>query len=286
MKKILITGANSYIGTSVQNWLEKEPQKYEVVTLDMRNPKWTEYDFSKFDVVFHVAGIVHSSKKKSMEDLYFKINRDLAIEVAKKSKQSGVKHFIFMSSMLVYNSHESKISKTTRPNPNSYYGLSKLQAEDGIIGLSDGSFKVCILRPPMVYGLKSKGNFPKLATFANKTFVFPKFNNKRSAIYIDNLSSSIKFLIDHDEHGIFFPQNSTHYCTYSIVNTIASLRNKKIWFTILLNPIIYLLRPVLPIFRKIFGDFYYDMDMSGELLLNNKVDFTDSIDRSIPPIKD
>ena len=56
MKKVLITGANSYIGTNVEQWLLKEPDKYHVETLDMKDPNWINFDFSKFDVVFHVAG--------------------------------------------------------------------------------------------------------------------------------------------------------------------------------------------------------------------------------------
>ena len=84
MKKILITGANSYIGTSVEKWLDKS--EYVVDTVDMIDGTWKEKDFSKYDVVFHVAGIAHVSTDPNMEDLYYKVNRDLTIKTAKKAK--------------------------------------------------------------------------------------------------------------------------------------------------------------------------------------------------------
>ena len=67
-----------------------------------------------------------------MKDLYFKVNKDLTIETAQKAKESGVKQFIFMSSMIVYNSKENRITLDTKPNPNNFYGLSKLKAEEGL----------------------------------------------------------------------------------------------------------------------------------------------------------
>src|SRR5690554_5644383 len=137
MKRVLITGANSYIGTNVEKWLLKEPDKFHVETLDMKNPNWFDFDFSKFDVVFHVAGIAHSTPKKSEKDLYYRVNTQLAIDTAKIVKESGVKQFIFMSSMIVYNKKERRITKDTLPNPNNFYGDSKLQAEIGLIGLED-----------------------------------------------------------------------------------------------------------------------------------------------------
>src|SRR6056297_1230510 len=159
MKKILITGANSYIGTSVEKWLLKEPEKYKVDTLDMKNHSWKEKDFSGYDVVFHVAGIAHVSSDPKMEDLYYKVNRDLAIETAEKAKKDGVKQFIFMSSIIVYGNSDIKngvITINTIPKPANFYGNSKLQAEESILPLADESFKIIILSPPMIYGKGSK----------------------------------------------------------------------------------------------------------------------------------
>jgi len=129
IKRVLITGSNSYVGTTVEKWLMKEPDQFYVETISVRGEAWKSFDFSKFDVVFHVAGIAHIKKTKKNKDLYFKVNKDLAFEVAEKAKDSGVSQFIFMSSMIVYNSKETKITKDTIPNPDNFYGKSKLEAE-------------------------------------------------------------------------------------------------------------------------------------------------------------
>ena len=87
MKRILITGKGSYIGTHFKEYLEKEPQNYYVEELDMVDGSWKDFDFSDFDVVYHVAGIAHIKEVKENEELYYKVNRDLVIEVAKKAKE-------------------------------------------------------------------------------------------------------------------------------------------------------------------------------------------------------
>ncbi len=279
MKRVLITGANSYIGTNVERWLLKEPDKYHVETLDMKDPNWVNFDFSKFDVVFHVAGIAHSTPKKSEKDLYYRVNTQLTIDTAKIAKEAGVKQFIFMSSMIVYSSKERVITKDTKPNPDNFYGDSKLQAEIGLNKLSDKTFKIVVLRPPMIYGPNSKGNFPRLMSFARKSFIFPNFKNKRSMLYIDNLSNSIKYLIDNEVEGLFFPQNSEYMCTSEIVRMSAKLINKRIWFTRIFNPIIYLARGLISVVNKMFSDSYYDVNMSKELIKLNIVTNSDSINK-------
>ncbi len=278
MKRVLITGANSYVGTNVEKWLMKEPDRYYVETLDMKDPNWKNFDFSKFDVVFHVAGIAHVSTKKSMKDLYFKVNRDLTIETAKKAKESGVKQFIFMSSMIVYNSKETRITKDTIPNPDNFYGLSKLQAEERILPLQSESFTVVVLRPPMIYGVSSKGNFPKLKKLASKTPIFPKIKNQRSMLFIDNLCNTIHHLINNQKSGIFFPQNRDYSCTSDIVQYFAKKSNHKVWFTRLFNPLIYLFRKYITVINKLFSDSFYDLSLSNDILAYLSISLNESIE--------
>ncbi len=177
-------------------------------TVDTFDYKWKEADFSKYDVVFHVAGIAHVDAPKSMEALYYKVNRDLTLEIAPHAKACGVKQFIFMSSMIVY--HESKslksevITKDTKPQPNGFYGNSKLEAEEGLNNLADSTFKVVNLRPPMIYGSDCKGNFMWLVWLAGVTPVFLEFHNKRSMLYIDNLWEFVKQVILLEKAGTFF----------------------------------------------------------------------------------
>ena len=168
-KRILITGAHSYVGTSFEKWLSQWPDKYHVDTIDMIDGAWREKSFEGYDVVFHVAGIAHRKETKENAHEYYEINRDLAVATAKKAKQDGVSQFIFMSTMGVYGMLTGVITKETVPNPKTHYGKSKLQAEEQIQELSDGSFKVVILRPPMIYGKNCTGNYAKLSAFAKDT---------------------------------------------------------------------------------------------------------------------
>src|SRR6056297_1309465 len=265
MKKILITGANSYIGTSVEKWLLKEPDKYQVDTIDMKSDYWKEKDFSGYDVVFHVAGIAHVSSDPTMEDLYYKVNRDLAIETAQKAKKDGVRQFIFMSSIIVYGNSNIKngvININTVPKPANFYGDSKLQAEKGILPLAEESFKVIILRPPMIYGIGSKGNYPRLSKTAQKLPIFPDYENKRSMLHIDNLCEFIKLMIDNEESGTFFPQNREYVKTTDMVKIIAEVHGKKIILTKLFNPILKLMVNRVNIINKVFGNLVYDQKMS------------------------
>lgn len=261
MKKILITGANSYIGTSLEKWLGQYPEEYIVDTIDMIDGSWREKDFSGYDVVFHVAGIAHVKETKENYDLYYKVNRDLAYETAKKCKKDGVKQFVFLSSMSVYGMETGVINMNTPVKPSNAYGKSKKEAEDLIFKLAAKSFTVSTLRPPMVYGNGCKGNYQKLAKLALITSIFPEIDNRRSMIYIDNLSEFIKLLIDNQSGGLFFPQNDEYVNISEMVRLIAEVHENGIVMTKLFNPLLRILN--ISVINKVFGDLMYDMIMSN-----------------------
>lgn len=265
MKRVLITGKNSYIGTSLENWLYKELSLYQVDTIDMKDALWKEKDFSQYDVVFHVAGIAHVLSDRKMEELYYKVNRDLAVDTAKKAKAEGVKQFIFMSSIIVYgDSSRNKrvIDKNTVPIPSNFYGNSKLQAEEGIKSLEDDNFRIVILRPPMIYGKGSKGNYPRLAKAVQKLPIFPDVNNQRSMLHTDNLCEFIKAMIDYEESGLFFPQNAEYVKTSEMVKLIAEAHGKKVRMVKVFNPLLKLLGLKIGLINKVFGNLVYEQSMS------------------------
>lgn len=264
MKRILITGANSYIGTSFENWLEKYPDKYEIDTVDMIDSSWKDKDFSTYDVVFHVAGIAHVSSDPKLEELYYKVNRDLTIETAKKAKEEGVGQFIFMSSIIVYGDggkHKRVIDRDTIPSPSNFYGNSKLQAEEGIKALKDESFRIVVLRPPMIYGKGSKGNYPRLSKAAQRLPIFPDIDNERSMLHIDNLCEFIRLMIDNDESGLFFPQNKEYVKTSEMVRLISEAHGKKIRLTRVFNPALRMMHGI-GVVNKVFGNLVYEKSMS------------------------
>ncbi|MCA0985187.1 NAD-dependent epimerase/dehydratase family protein [Halobacillus yeomjeoni] len=265
MKKILITGKNSYVGNSLKKWLINHSNRYEIHTLSLRCESWKEEDFSIYDVVFHVAGIAHVSSDPRMEEEYYRVNRDLTINVAKKAKDDGVAQFIFMSSIIVYGDssfNEMVIDHNTVPNPSNYYGKSKLQAEEGIKSLEDKDYNIVIIRPPMIYGKGSKGNYPKLASVARKVPLFPNVENKRSMLHIDNLTELIRILIDREDCGMFFPQNEEYVNTSEMVRLIAEAHGKRIRLTKVFNPVLKILGLKVEIINKVFGNLIYEKSMS------------------------
>jgi nucleoside-diphosphate-sugar epimerase len=200
-----------------------------------------------------------------MEELYYRINRDLTIKTAEKAKKNGVKQFIFMSSIIVYGDsscNKKLISKDTIPNPSNFYGNSKLQAEKGIKLLNDHNFKVVIIRSPMVYGKGSKGNFPRLSKVAQKLHIFPDVDNERSLIHIDNLCEFIKLMIDNEEDGLYFPQNKEYVKISEVVRLLAEAHGKKILMTKAFNPIIKAMCPKFRIISKVFGNLAYEKSIS------------------------
>lgn len=266
MKRVLITGANSFVGSNIEKWLLKTPGEFEVDTVDTMKEAWKQADYTKYDAVFHVAGIAHVDPKPEMAPLYYKVNRDLAIEVAKWAKEHGVKQFIYMSSGIVYKASKSLKGdiKTpeTKPEPNDFYGDSKLQAEKGLKELYCETFKICILRPPMIYGPGNKGNLPRLAWFATKTPVFPAWHNKRSMLHVYNLAEFVKQIILREMEGTFFPQNAKYADTVEIVRQFAKEHGHKIWISRTFNPFVWIGSFFLPAIPKMFADSYYVQEMS------------------------
>lgn len=271
MKKILIVGTNSYVGTSVEKYLSQWPEKFEIRSVATLNDEWKSADFSAFDTVYHVAGIAHSDTSKVTDEqkaLYYSVNTDLAVNVAKKAKEEGVKQFIFMSSAIVYGDSapigkEKVITRDTPCSPANFYGDSKLQAENGIRKLSDESFKVVILRCPMIYGYGSKGNFPTLEKMALKLKLFPKVKNARSMLYIKNLAEFVRLIIENEEEGIFWPCNKETANTSELVKLIAACHGKNVALVPGLGWALKLLAFVTGYVNKAFGNLTYEEQTSA-----------------------
>lgn len=271
MIRVLITGANSYIGTTFENYIKAtHPDEIAIETVDMIDGTWREKDFSPYDAVFHVAGIAHADTGKvspERQAFYYQINRDLTVETAQKAKQDGVKQFIFMSSAIVYGESApigrmKLITPDTQPNPANFYGDSKLQAENGILPLQSENFNVVVLRPPMIYGKGSKGNYPVLSKLARKLPVFPQVNNQRSMLYVENLCAFVRLMILNNEQGIFHPQNGEYSNTAQLVKMIAGCHNKRIWMVKRFGWALKLLSHITGLVNKAFGSMTYEMEMS------------------------
>ncbi|MDD3323369.1 MAG: NAD-dependent epimerase/dehydratase family protein [Paludibacter sp.] len=228
--------------------------------------KFRQNGFDVKTVCQHGNPIKNRIGYTSNRDLYFKVNRDLTLEVAKLAKDSKVNHFIFLSSMSVYGIDEGVITKSTKEQPKTAYGISKLEAESLLKSIESSDFKVAILRPPMVYGDGCKGNYNTLIHFAERFPFFPSIRNKRSMLFIDTLCEFVKDIINRNANGLFFPQNVEYSCTSNLVMDIAKKNGKTIMLLPFLNPLIRFLM-ICPgkigiITKKAFGNLVYDSSMS------------------------
>ena len=262
MRRILITGRNSYTGNALKEYLSQWNDKYETETISLRNEAWKSESFSGFDSVFHVAGIAHDSTKGSDKEAYYAVNSQLAYDTARKAMNDGVRQFIFMSSSIVYGNHQGLITNDTEINPSSYYGESKVKAEDMLRSLECENFRVCILRCPMIYGRGCKGNYVLLSKIARVLPAFPYVKNFRSMLYVKNMAEFVRLVIEHDESGIFWPQNGIYSNTSELVRMIACVHGRNIKLIHHTESAIRFMSRFSGKIRKAFGSLAYDMSMS------------------------
>lgn len=296
VKKVLITGAGSYIGETFRAYAGKHYPALHIDAVDMLDGSWRDKDFSSYDIVYHVAGIAHAdvgNVSEETKEKYYKVNTDLAVEVARKCKVEGVKEFIFMSSMIVYGDSaqygkKKVVDEHTVPHPANFYGDSKLQADVAVRDLADDGFKVIVLRPPMIYGKGSKGNYPTLAKLAKKLPVFPKIENERSMLHIDNLCEflcQIMLVEFTTPEVVLIPQNAEWANTSEMVREIADVGGKSIKLLKVLNPAVWLGSKVPGkiggLVNKAFGNSAYEKSISVyEGIDYQKVDLKESIGRT------
>lgn len=268
MKKILIIGEGSYIGCAVENALSfpAESATATVDTVDVRGGAPSVEAFVGYDAVVHVAGIVHA--KGAKEELYMRVNRDLAVTCAERAREAGVGQFIFFSTMNVYGKTAGCITKDTPPSPRSPYGRSKWEAEQRLSALRTDRFAVCILRPPMVYGEGCRGNFRTVEALARRLPVFPRVNNRRSLVFIDHLAAFVKDAIEERRDGVFFPRDREAHCTSHMARTVADAYGKRLYLSYLLGFFVILFRPFVPLIRKAFGTLVYENMGDEELLVD------------------
>ncbi|WP_373215108.1 sugar transferase [Ruminococcus sp. 5_1_39BFAA] len=292
-KRVLITGVDSYIGESFRAYaVEYYPDNFTIDAVDMIDSAWRDMDFSPYDVVFHVAGIAHAdvgNVSDEVKEKYYAVNTDLAIETANKAKADGVKQFVFMSSAIVYGDSapygkRKRITADTKPKPANFYGDSKWQADKGVRKLADNSFIVTVLRPPMIYGKNSKGNYPTLAKMAKKLSIFPDVQNERSMLYIENLCEFLCQVMIRGESGIFWPQNAEYTRTSELVKIIGEVSGHNVRVSKRWNWVVGLASripgKVSGLANKAFGNMIYEQNMSQYDFKYQKVSLKESIKRT------
>lgn len=266
--KILIIGKDSYIGNHIDEWLEQ--YGHIVTQLDVLTETWKSFDYSRFDAVVHVAGIVHRPQCTDW-NLYKYVNCDMPVSIATMAKKQGVKIYVYFSTMGVYDANKSlkgcvvDDSTPVLGEGNSMYGRSKLMAEEALTLLQDNNFDVAIVRPPSVYGKDCKGGyingFKKIAQFLP---LIPRAyeDAKQSFIYIDNLSECVRIIIENHLSGTFCPQDNEIPSANRLFQVICSGIGKKYRASRLLGLCLHLLS-FIPLVNKAYGGISYSKGRSA-----------------------
>ncbi|WP_323593989.1 NAD-dependent epimerase/dehydratase family protein [Aliarcobacter butzleri] len=277
MSKLLITGSNGFIGNY---FINKYKNKYDIKTFSFLKDDINRLDCNSIDIVFHLSALVHQMGGASASE-YEKINVTQTLQLAKKAKESGVKNFVFMSTVKVYGEEtNSKYIENTVCNPEDDYGKSKLKAEHELQKLEDENFKISIIRTPIVYGYGVKANIKNLISLVNKVPVLPfgKIKNKRSMVYIGNLCHLVDEIITQEKKGIFLASDDEPLSTSKLIELIAKNLDKKIYL-IKIPFFETLLKILKPTFHKrLYGSLEIDNTITKEKLnLKNPYDVEDGV---------
>lgn len=303
MKKILITGKNSYLGNAVEQYIldrqaAKGEESWQMDRISLRGDAWKKESFSGYDTVLHMAGMAHADVGKVSDEtkaLYYHINRDLTLQAAQKAKADGVRQFIYMSSVIIYGDSapvgkQKHITAETPPAPANFYGDSKYQAERQLRKLQAADFRVAIVRAPMIYGKGCKGNFSVLVKLAARMPVFPALGNQRSMLYVENLAEFLRLLMEAGTGGTFFPQNAEYVRTDEMVRLIGKTMGRRIRLWRMLNPFVKLASKVPGriggLADKAFGSLTVDRELSSREITGYQIcSLEESIRRSCTPAK-
>jgi len=257
--QILITGASGFIGSY---YLKHSKWTKQLLPVSLRKVAISEINWNEatrpISAILHLAGKAHQMEPIP-DQIYFDINRDLTLDLAKTAKANGVSHFIFVSTVKVFG--ESRVdgilSADSPCHPEDPYGQSKYEAEILLKELEDEHFKVAIVRPPLVYGPAAKGNIERLNKLIDLGIPLPLggIQNRRSMVSLERLTEIFDTLLENELSGTFLATNGPPISTSDFIRQLAKERGK----TVSLFPVpglgllLKLVKPAL--WKRLFGSF-------------------------------
>ncbi|WNL15930.1 NAD-dependent epimerase/dehydratase family protein [Arcobacter cryaerophilus gv. pseudocryaerophilus] len=274
---LLITGSNGFVG---KYFMKKYKDNYYIRTFSFLKDDINSLDYSDIDVVFHLSALVHQMDGASCEE-YERVNVTQTLQLAKKAKELGIKHFVFMSTVKVYGEETYiKYSENSACNPEDEYGKSKLKAELELQKIEDEDFKVSIIRTPIVYGYGVKANIKSLINLVNKVPLLPfgKIENKRSMVYIGNLCHLVYEIITQEKSGIFLASDDQPLSTSRLIELMAKNLDKKVYLVKIpfFESLLKILKPSFH--KRLYGSLEVDNSITKEKLnLKNPYSVEDGI---------
>lgn len=254
--KLLLSGASGFIGSA---FCADYHDQFDLATFSFQKDL-EHLSLDNIDTVLHLSALVHQMNGADKE-AYHDINVTKTVALAKKAKTSGVRHFVFMSSVKVYGEENPSAYDEQSPcHPKDPYGESKLEAEKALLALADNTFKIAIIRTPVVYGEGVKANILKLINLTNRYRALPfgGIHNRRSMVYVGNLTHLISEVIKQEKQGIFLAGDDAPSSTSGLITQVAAALGKRcILFP--LSPLKTMLRHLKPqLFQRLYGDLYVD----------------------------
>jgi nucleoside-diphosphate-sugar epimerase len=277
MKKILLTGSSGFIGSY---FINKYKETYDMQSFSFLKDDINTLDCKDVDVVLHLSALVHQMDGASKEE-YERVNVIQTLQLAEKAKTLGVKHFVFMSTVKVYGEEiDIPYTQESECNPQDEYGKSKLKAEQLLQELEDETFKVSIIRTPIVYGYGVKANIKSLAQLVKKVPLLPfgKINNRRSMVYIGNLCHLVDIVISKRESGIFLAADEHPVSTTQLIMLIGKNLNRQVYLIRipLFESLLKLLRPSFH--KRLYGSLEINNSQTKQQLnLKNPYSVEDGI---------
>ncbi|WP_323668418.1 NAD-dependent epimerase/dehydratase family protein [Aliarcobacter butzleri] len=265
MKKLLITGSSGFLGSY---FISKYKEKYEIKTFSFLKDDINNLDCIDIDVVFHLSALVHQMGGASVDE-YERVNVTQTLKLAKKAKESGVKHFVFMSTVKVYGEETNSVyTEYSECHPEDEYGKSKLRAEIELQKLENDAFRVSIIRTPIVYGYGVKANIKSLVKLVNKIPILPfgDIENRRSMVYIGNLCHLVDVVIEQQKAGIFLASDDEPLSTTRLIELIAKNLGKKVYLVKIpfFETLLKLLKPSF--YKRLYGSLKVDNSITKEKL--------------------
>lgn len=228
--KVIITGHSGFVGTNLSYYLDS--QNVNISNISLRKDEWKSKIDQNSDAIIHLAGKAHDTSDVSNPDEYYKVNRDLTIELFNEFLVSDIKKFFYFSSVkAAADTVVDILTEDVEPNPITHYGKSKIEAENYITKqkLSEGK-KVYIIRPCMIHGPGNKGNLNLLYKLVEKGIPWPlaAFENKRSFLSIDNLNFLIHQMLNKNiPSGIYNFADDKSISTNELISAINTALGKK-----------------------------------------------------------
>jgi UDP-glucose 4-epimerase len=246
--KLLLTGSSGFVGRRLFHKLSKQnplcvgrsrpsfiPSK-QFFTYDILSGINVVSLFLDFDVIIHCAARVHVMSDESSDPLssFREVNTAGTLNLARQAAKAGIRRFIFISSIKVNGEsteNSTRFSSRDKLKPEDPYGISKAEAEDGLLEIAkETGMDVVIIRPPLVYGPGVKGNFLNLLKLSKLPTPLPfgLVNNKRSMVYLDNLVDLIFTCIDHPNaaNRVFLASDGDDLSLARLLTLIRQAMNK------------------------------------------------------------